>query len=190
MVLKTAGRCHVQMVALDHADLDLPTPQCLRPVGDNGQHHWISAGGAHVDVNLGTSMRIRLSPNHNNNVSQLTVLSIILTANDRQPLADGGSHHERVGRAEAILVGLRKVELFKVEPKLADAGHLLHRHLASVGVVLVGGILFVDKEGFVLRRLTAAGELERATPTEAIGAGADRCASAIETFVLRSKHPK
>jgi hypothetical protein len=120
----------------------------------------------------------------------LTVLTAVLAAHDGQAFADCRAHHKGVGRAEAVLVRLRQLELLEVESELAHVGQLLDGHLTRVGVVLVLGILTVHEEGLVLRGLAIARELEGTTGGESVGAPTDHLSLSVQAFVLRERERK
>jgi hypothetical protein len=113
--LHAAGWSHVKVVTRDHVDLDLPLAGDALAVGHDREYNGISATATHVNVD---------------------VLSAILAAKDWKAFANGGSNHEGIGRAKAILIGLGKGELLEVKTKLANIGLLFNGDLASVGSVL------------------------------------------------------
>jgi len=152
---------HVEVVTGDHVDLDLPLAGNSLSIGHHRQDDWVGTAAAHVDVD---------------------VLPAILSAKDRQSLANSGSHHERVGRAQTVLVGLGKGELLEVQAQLAHIGLLLDGHLASVGAILAARVAGVHEDGLVLVRDSATSELERAAGAEAVGTRPDRGAGTTGAF--------
>ena len=127
------------------------------------------------------------------------MLAAVVAADDRQSFADCCSDHKRVGRAEAVLVGLGQRELLEVcnrysqtrchftrptDPQLTDVRQLLDGHLTRVGLVLGFGILAVDEERLVLRRLAIARELEGTAGGEPVGAPTDHLSLPLQTLVL------
>lgn len=67
---------------------------------------------------------------------------------------------------------------------MAYVVQLFDRHLTGVGVVFVPGKLSVHEQGLVLARFAAAGELERATSGESVGASSDDAALPVDALVL------
>ena len=115
----------------------------------------------------------------------LTVLVVVVAAEDRQAFPDGRPHHKRVGRALAVLVGLCQRELLEVESQLTHVGLLVDGHLTRVGPVVCSWIQIVHEDGLVLFGPTAARELEVAARGEPGRARAVGSAGAREAVVLR-----
>lgn len=154
---------HVQVVAGNHVDLDLPLTGDLLAVGHDGQDNWISAAATHVDVD---------------------VLTTILSAKDGQSFADGGSDHEGVGGAKTILIRLSQSELFEVQTELADTLHLLDGHLAGIGAILASRVGGIDEDGFVLVGGSATCELEGTAGTESVGTRSNSGSGSSGTFSI------
>ena len=87
------------------------------------------------------------------------MLARVFSAQYGQSLADGCSHHKRVGCAKAILVWLGQSKVLKVQAQLAHVGRLLDGHLAGVRSVVAARIARVHEGSLVLVGLAAASEL-------------------------------
>lgn len=89
----------------------------------------------------------------------LTVLTTVVTAKDWQTLANCCSDHEGVCCAKAILIWLRKGELFEIKPQLANIACLFDGYLAGFCTVLSAWVVWIHEGGLVLACSSAAGKL-------------------------------
>lgn len=64
------------------------------------------------------------------------MLTVVLTAQNWQAFAYGGSHHETVRRTESILVRLSQSELLEVQSQLTNVIRFVNGYLAGIGIIL------------------------------------------------------
>lgn len=112
------------------------------------------------------------------------MLLSVFAAQNGQTFADGGSHHERVGGAQAVFVRLSQCEFFKVKPQLTHVGLLFDGHLTSVGSVFPAWIARVHEDSLILIGRAATGELERTASAVRVGTFADRLTGTTQTVRL------